>query len=430
MNLLFGWVAQYYLGHPAIRVLSFTGRDPSWTPPGITFRPALGVHYFGDFEQYMGYALSRIPPYSPRMALPPAYGPAAIVLAKVLHALFGWPGSVFVFLSTSLAGFVASLVWLLGRSIPSLLLAGLVSCSGAVVMALDRGNYELVVAALCIVACVGILRERPALAVVALAGAMSLKGYTAVLLLAFVVLRQWRAVIATIGLTLAVYLAGFLLLGGGLGTSVRDFVHTDLLFASSPGRGFMLGCVSAAAAVYKTLWLLWSHGHFYRFLAGSPSWYLQVPGLIAGLLCVAVLVVGRRSGELVLLSCFAIMQLVPDAAYPYTQVSLVVELCLIVRLLETATPAVHRNVLVAAGALLAVGSAPWVLMLSGPSGNVTPLFAYVGPWSNLAAVCTILMGLLVARRRARESDGAEPSERRVPLAAARRLRPVSPGPTA
>lgn len=410
-NLVLAWVAQFYLGHAVIGTFSFRAHDPSWLPPGVSLPPAIGVHYFGDFEQYMGYALSRIPAYSPHMALPPAYGPAAIVLAKVLHGLFGWPASALVFVAGSLTAFTASLVWLLGRSVASLLLAVLVSTSGAAVMALDRGNYELLVAALCVVFCVALLRDRPVVAVLALSGAMSLKGYTAVLLLAFLVYRRWRPVLWTCAVTLVVYLSGFLLLGGGLWASVREFVHTDLLFASSPTKGFMLGCVSATAAVYKTLWLFWSSSHFFSFLARSPSWYVQVPGLVALGLCAAVLVLGRRSRELVLVACFALMQLVPDGAYPYAQISLTIELVLVVRLLDQRRAGLARGILAAAAALLALGAAPWAITLTGPSGNTTPLFAYIGPWANLAALATLLGGLVRARAVWRAGAGGDPPTR-------------------
>lgn len=427
VNLVLAWVAEYYLGHPVIGALSFRAHDPSWLPPGVSLPPAIGVHYFGDFEQYMGYALSRIPPYSPRIGLPPAYGPAAIVLAKVLHGLFGWPGAALVFVAGSLTAFAASLVLLLGRSLSSLLLAGLVSTSGAAVMALDRGNYELVVAALCVLCCVALLRDRPVVAVLALSAAMSLKGYTAVLLLAFVVFRRVRSALWACVCTLAVYLAGFLVLGGGLWTSIVDFVHTDLLFASSPTKGFMLGCVSATAAVYKTLWLFWTSGHFFAFLAHSPSWYVQVPGLLAAGLCAAVLVLGRHRRELVLVACFALMQLVPDGAYPYTQISCTIELVLLVRLLVAGTDEVRRGIVIAAVGLLALGAAPWATTITGPSGNTTPLYAFLGPWANLAALATVLGGLVRARRGAHASASplVDPN---APVAAATRERRVAPAP--
>src|SRR5580692_431669 len=84
-DLAYAWVLAFYEHVQIISTISFVGTDPSWIPKGTSFTPALGTHYFGDFEQYMGYAVSKIPPYSQQIVYPAAYGPAAVIMVKILN---------------------------------------------------------------------------------------------------------------------------------------------------------------------------------------------------------------------------------------------------------------------------------------------------------------------------------------------------------
>ncbi len=256
VDLAIGWALQFYFKSSIISQISFQGADGSHLPPGIHIGPALGVHYFGDFEEYVAYATLHHSPYYSRLH-PASYGPGAIVLVLALDRLFGWPGAVFVFLLVSLIAFLWGLVRLLGSSLSVRLLAILLLFSAGVVICLDRGNLQILVAALCIWFAVGLLENRPILMIVALASAIAVKIYVAVLVVVLIRQKRWGDVGRLVGLTAVLYFIGFLLVGGALFRNIEDFVKANVSSAGSPDRqrDFVLICVSAAGAVYKTLYL-------------------------------------------------------------------------------------------------------------------------------------------------------------------------------
>ena len=411
VNLIIAWIFEFYLNRSVNIDISFVGNDPSWIPKGTTFPPALGVHYFGDFEQYAGYVKSPIPPYDPSIVYPAAYGPAAIVIVKILLAIAGWPASVFIFLAGSVALFLLGIWRLMGRYLTGKLLGLLLLFSGGIVIALDRGNVQILVAALFVWFCIGVLEDRPIVTVASLALAIGIKIYVGVLILALVKERRWRELGSVVLVSLAVYLICFALLGGGYFSDINSFLHTNLLFASSPSKGFVLGTVSAAAVVYKILWLAMGPHQWFHFLATSPTWYLQVPGLVVGLACIAIVWFTRYPRELILVALLALIQLGPAAAYPYLSINMVIELVLLVRVLSVESPtrsasvledsprsSVSRPFLIACVVLLTIGAAPWLGMIYGANGAGTPLQEFIAPVTATAVVFTLLVGLLMGRR--------------------------------
>src|SRR5580692_9720906 len=63
VDLAVGWVLEFYFQSSIISQISYQGADRSWLPVGIHLSPALGVHYFGDFQSYVGYATVHYSPY-------------------------------------------------------------------------------------------------------------------------------------------------------------------------------------------------------------------------------------------------------------------------------------------------------------------------------------------------------------------------------
>ena len=427
LNLAIGWILQFYFKQQVISNISFVGSDPSWIPKGTHFSPALGVHYFGDFEQYMGYATSSIPPYSSAIGYPAAYGPTAIMLVKLLNSMVGWPGAVFVFLIASLALFLWGLIRLLGSSLSSRLLAILLLFTGGMVVSLDRGNLQILVAALGVWFCVGFLEDRPNILIISLAFAIAIKIYVAVLVLILIKARRWRDIVLLSGLAVALYGISFALLGGNYFRDIGNFFDTNLLFASSPSHGFVLGCVSAASAVYKSLWLLWGPKHFENFLNNSPSWYVQVPGFIIGCACLIIIWISKYPREIALVAIFALMQLVPASTYPYVEINMVIELCLLLRILgctsrdtggghpkiKYGSPPISRRILMICVILLVVGSAPWLGMFYGNSGARTSIGELLAPIMNIGVVIALLVGLLIGRRHIARHRHTSRSQRRL-----------------
>ncbi len=408
VNLVFAWVIEFYNHGLVVANMSFRGFDPSWIPQGTYFRPAVGHHYFGDFEQYMGYATSTIPPYSSAIVHPAAYGPTAVVLVKLLNDAFGWPGAVIVFLPLAVVFIFWGFLKLLGPSLHTVLLTLLLLMTNGFVIAFDRGNLQVAVAALCIWFCVGFLNDRPILSLACLAFAITLKLYVAVLVLLLIKEQRWREILQLVGATAALYLIGFLVVGGNLVQSLRNFIRVDLEFSHSTGHSNLLTTVSSVSTIYKFLFLAWGPQHFNHFRAHSPGWYLLVPGLITAAICIAVIWLSGSTREIALVAALAMMQLIPQGAYPYVDINTAIELCLLVRLATAAigpnrsksiggNAPIRRSIVVACVIILVVGSAPWVMLFYGSARASTSAADLLSPLSNMVVICLLLIGLLVGR---------------------------------
>ncbi len=56
-SLAVAWTRLYYSTGPSlIERISFTAKDPSWLPPGITGTPIIGDHYFGDLQLFLAWS--------------------------------------------------------------------------------------------------------------------------------------------------------------------------------------------------------------------------------------------------------------------------------------------------------------------------------------------------------------------------------------
>ena len=340
VNLALAWILQYYFNEPINTQVSFIGNDSSWIPIGTHLGPALGVHYFGDFEIIVGEAADRISPFSPANLVPAGYGPAAMVFVAVLHGIFGWPGSVFVFLVASVLAFLWGLARLLGTSLSARLLAILLLFSAGVLVSLDRGNLQILVAVFCVWFAVGLLENRPFLMIVTLACALAIKFYVVVLILVLVRQKRWRDIGLVTAVTAALYAVGFAYFTGSFFGNIKDFVSSNLTFAGSGGIGgaggqgpaFVLGRVLPRPPIYKPLYLFWGGPTFLSIIKHHPSWYVQVPGLVVGCACVIIIWWAKSPLEYALVAGLAIVQLVPAATMPYVEIDMVIELCLLLRI--------------------------------------------------------------------------------------------------
>jgi hypothetical protein len=335
-----------------------------------------------------------------------------------------------VFIAVSLIVTFVGFLRLIVPSVSSLILTILLFFSGGMIIAIDRGNLQLLVAGMAIWFCIGFLEKRPKMVVTALVIAVAIKLYFALLVIVLLRAKRWKEAIVAGVVSVLVYLFGFLILAGSdVPHSVSTFIKTEGLFASSPKSEFVLGCVSAASVVYKSLFLIWGPAHFTHFLSTSPTWLIQLPGLAMAGVCLAIVWLDRYPREIGLIAVLSMLQLVPASTYPYLQVNLAIELCLVLRLL--ARPAVShsgdavdgdhpsgmaRSILVLSAVLLAIGCAPWMGLLHGNLGASTPVVAYVGPITNIVVLLLLLTGLLRirrdSRRRARTDGRAEVKKHR------------------
>jgi hypothetical protein len=413
INLAIAWILQFYFKHNITQDITYVGNDVPWLPKGTSFGPALGVHHFGDFEQYVGYATSSVSPYSSTIVYPALYGPMAVLVVKLLYLVFGWPGAVLVFLPASLIFFFWGICRILGNFLSSKVLAVTLLFTGGMLVSLDRGNLQILVAGLCVWFCVGLLEDRRWMMIASLAFAIAMKPYVVILALVLIKARRWKDLLTLAIGTVALYAIAFAIVGGSFFGSIRTFIHQNLFFASLPGSAFMLGCVSATAAFYKVLYLSWGAHHFAVFLFDTPGWYIQVPGVLAGLACLLVIWTGGVRRELALVAALAMMQLAPASIYPYVAINTVIELCLLMRVVggvntdrrgrEILSPPsiVPRKFLLACIGLLVIGSAPWFGVIDGAQGTHTSIGELLSPVTSLAVVILLLIGSIRGLRTER-----------------------------
>lgn len=429
VNFFIALILQTYFNESVLSNMSYIASDPSWVPTDTSFPAALGQHYFGDFEQYVGYAKSSLPAFTLPDTHTSAYGPLAIVLAKAFNGMFGWPREVFVFLLASTALFFVSLVSIIGRSREKILVALLLLISGPVIVTLDRGNLQILMAGLFGLFCVGILKEHWKLVVICLSMAIAIKAYAALFLLILIKQKRWRDVVLTVGLTFILFVVSFLLIPGSLFTNFRGFLQTNLSFAG--GVGDIANFVSATGLIFKYLLLAWGPTRADIFVNEFPGWAFQIPGLIIACLCIAILWFSKEKKELGLIALLALIQLAPIASGSYLELNIIIELCLLLRLLTgphfslaifldsaSASQSVgkrqyartrrDRQLLSTAAFLLAVGVAPWVFRFgslpslvttAGKTTSATGAWVIIGPTANV--LCLICIALVTSRSRAR-----------------------------
>jgi hypothetical protein len=414
-----GWMIEFYAGHSIISDLSFPATDPSYIPPDTHSPPAFGVHYFGDFEIIATFGRSIYGPYVPG-PVPQAYGPLAYVIAKTLVLVGSWPGGVFLFLGVTTVLFVLAVRCLLGSTASALLVALLCVFTGPMIIALDRGNFEVLLAVCFVLYAFAYLTDRRWMLILSLAIAVAIKAYVALLILTLVRERRWRDIGLVVIVSSGIYAVCFFILGGGIAQTLPAFIHGNISYESNAQQGsILLGTVSAAGGIFKMIYLLSGSSHFADFIGHQSTFVIQLPGLIALLICVAIVALGsdgerRTQRELVLVAALATTQLVPAATYPYAAVAMVVELCVLIRYLDrvvrepTPSEPVSPRVATACIVLLVLGCAPSMgySQAAGPSG--VPFYEwylqvlnyhYLAPITSVSTICLILAAQLRHRRR-------------------------------
>jgi hypothetical protein len=100
------------------------------------------------------------------------------------------------------------------------------------------------------------------------------------------------------------------------------------------------------------------------------------------------------------------IQLVPAAASPYVEMNMIVELCLLLRILarppDENESVVPRPILISCVTLLVIGSAPWFGVIHGRFGSSTNISQLLAPITSIGMVFLLVVGLAIARRRERQ----------------------------
>jgi len=425
INAFVAWILQFYFGESILINMSYTASDPSWVPSDTHFPAAIGQHFFGDYEQYLGYARSAFSPFTSPDVHTSAYGPFAVVLVKMFDFLFGWPNEVFVFLILSVVILFFVNFQIMGRGIDAVLVSLLLLMSGPMIVTLDRGNFQILMAGLFALICVGVLKDQWKLVVLSVSFAIAIKAYAAVFLLVLIRQRRWRELAATCFITIALFEVSFLLVPGGVISNFKSFLHTNLFFAGS-ATSDLANFVSVPGLVYKYFLVIVGPASADSFIGHIPNWALQTPGLIVVAMSVAILWRSKRA-EVGLIAILAMVQLAPLASGSYLELNLIIELGLLLRLLvprdsdiggtsakfdlqgvhrqvSSQATRLYRGLLVASVFLLTVGLVPWVFRFgtiqtlntsAGPTTSATGAVNIIGPTANLACLALLFIATIL-----------------------------------
>jgi hypothetical protein len=278
------WLAQF----------SWHTYDPTPLPPdGRASVAVLGVHHFGDWQQFMAWA-DMENPYLMNgglTALPPIL--PILRLLSNLSLLQSW--LIIAFLSCALT---AVATWLMAslrprreRALIWLLLFGL---SAGLWCSVDRGALTTIAGALSLLWWWARMNHRPELAVMFLALAICVKPYLLLLLISPLLERDFRHFVRVIGTVASASLVGFLVLQGAWNTSIGMYLQTtsqyttqwaDFIYYWTHG---MLGVVTHPVLLGTgdpLLTLTW--------IKAFPTWALLAPG--AAWLALVTWVLHRRS---------------------------------------------------------------------------------------------------------------------------------------
>ena len=194
----------------SVAQLSFLPSDPPLMPAYTMAKPVLGVHYFGDFQLPLGYAINLRHSISPYVgpSLPTSYPP----LAEWFFVPFSFLPlniSVLIYLLLSGALFLVPLWLMLAPLKPEyriILLTLVAVLTAPFISLLDRGNDIGIAVGLIAWAMWAWRSERWVLCGTFFAGAIALKAYPAALLVVPLGLRRYRfaAIVASSAIAVSV----------------------------------------------------------------------------------------------------------------------------------------------------------------------------------------------------------------------------------
>ena len=248
VSLGLAWISLIYLEQPVERILSFNPDDLGALTGRNDAARVLGLHAFGDFqlprlwgqEVLAGSYPDPVPPYLPMSF---AYGSFFSSLTP------GWAVGVHQVLTIVL---ISGSAWLAMTGVRRSIKIVIVTLTSLITLpmlaVLDTGNIQGIVIGCLFLGIVLLQRERPGLASVALALAISFKGYPIVILVWPLALGYWAFALRTAGIAISANLFLFAVIPGGLVSNIDRYISA--LF-SRPDQGMIDAESSLASAVIK-----------------------------------------------------------------------------------------------------------------------------------------------------------------------------------
>jgi hypothetical protein len=253
-------VFEYYFERNLITTFSFAIEDPPWMPPNSGPSQALiGLHHFGDYQIWLGYAAVNNP-YASFILYPPQTPPQTVWLFKAFLQLgfekfLGVPKTLLGFWIVSAISWVAGLTQQFKESSLSKselrLWITLSLFSIPLIVTFDRGSLQFVVVAFCLLFVRSVTRNQRFLAALFFVIAVSLKPYCALLLLWPVSERKWRVVFESTITFLFITIIGLWRLPDSFNQSLRSLYKALSGHVAGPDMSWLSNSVSGPAALWK-----------------------------------------------------------------------------------------------------------------------------------------------------------------------------------
>jgi len=217
------WVLGSYLKVDVASMLSYYGADGYCKLP----QQGVGIHCWSDYPAVQFASLTDAP-LKPELVYP--------LSSRILRLPFfaigsigGYTAGLIAFLATSVACVIAPAVWAVRNTSWALKPVVVTVASVAtlpVLMLLDRGNILTLTVPFLLLALLGLVLDKPWLVVVSTIAATSVKPQFAILGVALLALRHWRAAAVSIAGSAVIIVAPFLLLGGAWRSAFVTWLHT------------------------------------------------------------------------------------------------------------------------------------------------------------------------------------------------------------
>ena len=332
-------VLELYFGRNLIDTISLRVQDGTWMPANIgPSRPLIGLHHFGDFQIWLGYAGIHNP-FANFIKYPPQSPPQALWLFKALLKLgfqqvIGIPKVLLGFWVLSLLTWVnGSAIFLKKIGIQKTEFRYLITISvlaAPFVVTFDRGSLQFIVLGASLLFFHYSSNKRDFLATLFFTVAVSLKPYCALLILWPICLKNWRAFWGASTLSFLLTIFSIWTLPGSFNSALRSFLSALSNHVAGPNLSWLSDSVSSPAAVWKFVNLLRFQAIITKFESES-----QLALLFFGLATLAAIVViiasrfsSKRQTIILLLST---TQLIVPLSGLYTPLWVVALLPLLIR---------------------------------------------------------------------------------------------------
>jgi hypothetical protein len=331
------WVLSSYFGVDVPASVSLVGVDGHCNG-------GLGVHCFGDYSA-IDFASLGAQPSDPEAVYPASSRISRLPFFLIGH-FAGFQAGLVTFLIVSALCLISPAVWSV-RHAPWFAKGIVVTATGLtaapVLIAWDRGNIMALAVPLIFAVMWGLARNHPWVVTAAIIAGAMMRPQFAVMALALVAVREWKAAIVSAVGSVAAVATSFFLFGSTWLTEIGNWIEVARTWTRSQPLGQNW---PPNISIPRALYVL-AHAGPWRdlgFVTNLPDWAYAVAGIVfAGAVVAVVVVAGRHLPPLAIaVAMLAAISLALPLAYAYYYVFALPIVALVFRDGISEWPAVRR----------------------------------------------------------------------------------------